>query len=83
MKRVVTPADLSLGGPDAWGRSEGEYLAKDFYPVRQFSEISFDENCFLTGRRGSGKSAIGRMLGRAVGPTPEPSRASMANTAST
>jgi hypothetical protein len=64
MKSGVTEADLRLGGPDAWGKREGEHLAENFLPVRQFSEISDDEYSFLTGRRGSGKSAIGLMLER-------------------
>jgi hypothetical protein len=68
MKRLFTPADLSLGGPDAWGKREGEHLAENFLHVRQFGEIRDDENTFLSGRRGAGKSAIGRMLAKEPGP---------------
>ena len=62
MKSAFAPADLSLGGPDAWGKQEDRHLASNFLPVRQFAEIAEEENSFLSGRRGSGKSAIGKML---------------------
>jgi hypothetical protein len=66
MKNDVTSGDprLSLGGPDAWEEIEGDNLAVNFLPVRQFHEISDGQKSFLSGRRGSGKSAIGRMLAR-------------------
>ena len=64
MKSPITRADVSLGGPDAWESLEGEHLAENFLPIRQFVEICHVENTFLSGRRGSGKSAIARMLGR-------------------
>ena len=64
VKTPLLSSDLSLGGPDAWSTQEGRSLTENFLPVRQFEEIAFDEKSFLSGRRGSGKSAIARMLER-------------------
>ena len=57
-------ARLSLGTSDAWDKQEGDNLEENFLPIHQFSEISDSENSFLSGRRGSGKSAICRMLAK-------------------
>lgn len=56
--------DYSLGVPEAWDPSEREHLNENFLPVRQFSDISDKGNILLSGRRGSGKSAIALMLER-------------------
>jgi hypothetical protein len=62
VKETLTPHAFSLGGADAWDPQEGPHLPENFLPIRQFAEISANEKIFLCGRRGSGKSAIARML---------------------
>src|SRR3989304_713436 len=51
-----------LGGPDAWDKTESAMLKDVFLETQQYEDISEMEAVFLCGRRGSGKSAIARML---------------------
>jgi hypothetical protein len=52
----------SLGAPDAWWVEERDILRDMFLQLNEYSDISDSTKVFLCGRRGSGKSAIARML---------------------
>jgi hypothetical protein len=54
--------EYRLGGPDAWGKFESLILREVFFKTQQYDDISGLDKIFLCGRRGSGKSAIARML---------------------
>jgi len=56
---MVDLAKYELGDLDAW--KDQRALARVFVPTEQFSELPELHRCFLSGRRGSGKSAIAIM----------------------
>jgi GTPase SAR1 family protein len=62
MRKDPQQTMLRLGDADAWNELELESLKDNFLPVRQYDWISEKNKIYLCGRRGSGKSAIGRML---------------------
>jgi hypothetical protein len=61
MQEQMDNSPYSLGREDAWG---DDLLPEVFLPIEQFSEIYTGGKTFLWGRRGSGKSAIARILER-------------------
>jgi len=62
MKANVKNSDFVIGNPEAWHKSERKHMHEYFLRTKEFSQISDEDKIFLTGRRGTGKSAIAMML---------------------
>jgi hypothetical protein len=62
MGTYFTPGTLSMGDADAWEPNEGQLLEHYFLRVNQYNQIRDPRCSYLCGRRGTGKSAIARML---------------------